>query len=230
VTPPEIESSNEADPNLSQPATPEIYSNEESDDSDPILMHNQVEQNTPPNFESSSSSSDYPQLRMDYSMINIGSGVVYDPVLGAISTFRRPYVDTVEIDPVGTIVDTLQLISDYLDDQRAPFWIRGSKFKVDLSEIDLDELHEDLNTTADPFETLIWELGKYFRTELYIQPRALKLLSSSAKQFLVDVFAKAQVIETSDVLQPDTFIEAANQMYRDSTIPLCEKQATTEHE
>jgi hypothetical protein len=231
VPPPVLGSSNEADPNLSQPATPKIYSNEESDESEGVFMHKQVGHHTPPNFESSSSaSSDYPQLRMDYSMINIGSGVVYDPVLGAVSTFRRRYVDTVEIGPVGTIVDALQLISDYLDDQRAPFWIRGSKFKVDLSEIDLDELHEDLNTTADPFETLIWELGQYFRTELYMQPRALKLLASSAKQFLVDVFAKAQVIETSDVLQPDTFIEAANQMYRDSTIPLYEKQATKEHE
>eukprot|EP00029_Vermamoeba_vermiformis_P000667 TRINITY_DN10863_c0_g1_i1.p1 TRINITY_DN10863_c0_g1~~TRINITY_DN10863_c0_g1_i1.p1 ORF type:complete len:107 (-),score=29.19 TRINITY_DN10863_c0_g1_i1:41-361(-) len=79
-----------------------------------------------------------------------------------------------------------------------------------MARVPAEQLNE---LPADPFETVVLEvLEDLHGDDLNITPRAQEIAANIAKQFLVDIFAKAQAMETRDALQPETLIAAANEM------------------
>jgi len=180
----------------------------------------------PPIYHSSSSSSENSERNvMDYSLwkffdtqssSNSSSeeAVLYDLLTGGIKSTNRCGTNGFYITQIGSVIDMLQLISDYLDDKRAAFWIDFGEENspIDTSNIDIDELVDELEEVSDPFELVALEIFQSSNW-MYPMPRAIKLLTTAAKKFIVDVLARAQLLEKNcDALQPDTLIEAANQM------------------
>jgi hypothetical protein len=138
----------------------------------------------------------------------------YDPIGGGIINCGADATDNDclgDVDAIGTIVDLLQNISDYLDDEKAPLWIKSDTFKLKNVSVFTEEFEALDAVEKDEFEELVSEISHDFGTDLYFHRRAVSLVTNAAKQFLIDIFTKAQSLETKDALQPDTLITTANQ-------------------
>jgi hypothetical protein len=113
-----------------------------------------------------------------------------------------------------SIVTYLQRISDLLDFEHAERWLVFEDYiSLDDSEDDermLGAHYTDL--TAIFWARIIADIHQNYRTDEAIVPRGEKLLVAAVQDFAEKLFAKAQALETTDTLQPDTLIAAVRQI------------------
>lgn len=114
-----------------------------------------------------------------------------------------------------SIVTYLQRISDVLDFEHAIEWLefkdyaKDTDYKWTYEDYNLLEYAhiKDLNLSAWTY--LINDIMQDYATQEGILLRATKMLVAAAQDFLIKLFAKAQQLETTDALQPETLIAAA---------------------
>jgi hypothetical protein len=146
--------------------------------------------------------------------------MIYEPVSGTIvprdeERFRSAIVGL-------SIVEYLQHLCDILEhDKRAPLFFSFTDYLINAKQLKQQLSEECKEDDVAPYvddKLTLW-LGQVngafsdcYDCFGYISARAIKLLERAALDFAVKVFSRAQEMETSDALQADTFVNAANQL------------------
>lgn len=148
--------------------------------------------------------------------------VVYEPVSGAIMPLDKDIICKSML-IAAPIVDYLQHLCDMLEeDVRVPLFFTFTDYIVNVKEL-RQSLPDPPTGEVMPFDSNLMDWLSQCNESFislhdcndYIPARAIRLLKSAAEDFTVKVFAKANEMETSDALQADTFVNAANQLSKE---------------
>jgi hypothetical protein len=150
--------------------------------------------------------------------------MVYEPIMGGIIPWHESDNKTPE---TLSIVEYLQHICDMIEDCRAPLFFEFENQEISMYQKSLKELRQkyeeedcylyegqDGKKGLSAWIPIFSQISDDFGCGGFITPRSIKMIAAAAQEFLVNVFSKAQAMETSNVLQVDTFINAANSVSR----------------